>query len=164
MALPQIQAGLGVAEADVGWLGSILRLGALPAVFIALAADRIGRRRALLFTVLAYTAITGATAFAPDVQTFALLQFLARVFGTAEMLLAIVVISIWSGSRRCCCSHGCAAACPKPRASKPAIAARNAASGIPCADSRARIRVASRPPAGSRSRLRWALPRRTCTA
>ena len=93
MALPQIQAGLGVAEADVGWLGSILRLGALPAVFIALAADRIGRRRALLFTVLAYTAITGATAFAPDVQSFALLQFLARVFGTAEMLLAIVVLS-----------------------------------------------------------------------
>jgi len=93
MALPQIQAGLGVAEADVGWLGSILRLGALPALFIALAADRIGRRRALLLTVLGYTVLTGATALAPDPRTYVVLQFRARVCGTAEMLLAVVVIS-----------------------------------------------------------------------
>jgi putative MFS transporter len=93
MALPQIQAGLGIAEADVGWLGSILRMGALPALFIALAADRVGRRRALLGTILAYTALTGATAFATDPHTYVALQFLARVFGTAELLLAVVVIS-----------------------------------------------------------------------
>jgi putative MFS transporter len=93
MALPQIQTGLGIAEADVGWLGSILRMGSLPALFIALAADRIGRRRALLGTILAYTALTGATAFASDPHTYVALQFLARVFGTAEMLLAVVVIS-----------------------------------------------------------------------
>ena len=66
MALPQIQAGLGIAEGDVGWLGSILRLGSLPALLIAVVADRVGRRRALLGTILAYTALTGATAFAPD--------------------------------------------------------------------------------------------------
>jgi len=93
VALPQIQAGLGIAERDVGWLGSILRLGALPALFIALAADRIGRRRALLGTVLSYTALTGATALAPDPRTYVILQFLARAFGTAELLLAVVVIS-----------------------------------------------------------------------
>jgi AAHS family benzoate transporter-like MFS transporter len=93
MALPQIQAGLGIAEADVGWLGSILRMGSLPAIFIALAADRIGRRRALLGTILAYTALTGATALATDPHTYVTLQFLARVFGTAEILLAVVVIS-----------------------------------------------------------------------
>ncbi len=93
MALPQIQSGLGIGEAEVGWLGSILRLGALPALFIALAADRLGRRRALLWTVLAYTALTGATALAPDARSFVVLQFLARVFGTAELLLAVVVIS-----------------------------------------------------------------------
>ncbi len=93
MALPQIQAGLGIAEADVGWLGSILRMGSLPALFIALAADRIGRRRALLGTILGYTALTGATAFATDPHTYVTLQFLARMFGTAEMLLAVVVIS-----------------------------------------------------------------------
>jgi len=93
LALPQIQAGLGIPEAQVGLLGSIIRLGSLPALFIALAADRIGRRRALLGTVLAYTALTGATALAPDPYTYVALQFLSRVFGTAEMLLAVVVIS-----------------------------------------------------------------------
>lgn len=93
LALPQIQAGLGISEAELGMLGAIVRLGSLPALFIALAADRIGRRRALLGTVLAYTALTGASAFAPDPRSFVALQFLSRVFGTAEMLLAVVVIS-----------------------------------------------------------------------
>jgi MFS family permease len=93
MALPQIQAGLGISEDQVGLLASIVRLGSLPALFIALSADRIGRRRALLGTVLAYTALTGLSALAPDPRTFIALQFLARAFGTAEMLLAVVVIS-----------------------------------------------------------------------
>ncbi len=93
MALPQIQAGLGISEGEVGVLASIVRLGSLPALFIALAADRIGRRRALLGTVLAYTALTGASALAPDPRSFIALQFLSRVFGTAEMLIAVVVIS-----------------------------------------------------------------------
>jgi len=93
LALPQIQAGLGIGEGQVGLLGSFVRLGALPALFIALAADRIGRRRTLLATVLAYTVLTGASALAPDPRIFIALQFLSRVFGTAEMLIAIVVIS-----------------------------------------------------------------------
>jgi len=93
MALPQIQSGLGIAEGDVGLLGSVVGLGALPALFIAVIADRVGRRRALLGTVLAYTALTGATALSPDPRSFIALQFLARAFGAAEMLIAIVVIS-----------------------------------------------------------------------
>ncbi|HTO55619.1 MAG TPA: MFS transporter [Myxococcota bacterium] len=93
MALPQIQAGLSIPESQIGWLGSFVRFGSLPALFIALAADRIGRRRALLGTVLAYTLLTGASAFAPDLRSFLGLQFLSRVFGTAEMLIAVVVIS-----------------------------------------------------------------------
>jgi MFS family permease len=93
MALPQIQAGLSIPESQVGLLGSFVRFGSLPALFIALAADRLGRRRALLGTVLAYTLLTGASAFAPDLRSFLGLQFLSRVFGTAEMLIAVVVIS-----------------------------------------------------------------------
>ena len=93
LAFPQIQAGLGIPEADVGFLLSFIRFGSLPALFIAMAADRIGRRRALLGTVLAYTALTGLTALAPDQRWFLGLQFFSRVFGTAEMLIAVVVIS-----------------------------------------------------------------------
>ncbi|HXZ86149.1 MAG TPA: MFS transporter [Myxococcota bacterium] len=93
IALQQIQTGLGIPEAHVGLLGSFVRMGALPALFIALYADRLGRRRTLLVTVLAYTLFTGASAFAPDYRAFLGLQFLSRVFGTAEMLIAVVVIS-----------------------------------------------------------------------
>jgi MFS family permease len=93
MALQQIQAGLGISETQVGLLASVIRLGALPAIGIALWADRIGRRRALLVSVLAYTALTGLTALAPNAQSFLALQFLSRSFGAAEMLLAVVVIA-----------------------------------------------------------------------
>jgi MFS family permease len=93
MALPQIQQGLSIAESHVGLLGSIVRLGSLPAFGIVLAADRLGRRRLLLITVVAYTVLTGLTAFAPDARSFVALQFLGRAFTTAEVLLAIVVIS-----------------------------------------------------------------------
>ena len=62
MALPKIQQSLAISEANVGYLGSVVRLGALPAFLIAAAADRLGRRRVLLFTIVAYTLCTGATA------------------------------------------------------------------------------------------------------
>lgn len=93
LALPQIQVGLGIAEADVGWLGSIVRLGALPAFFATVAADRLGRRRVLLATIVGYTVCTAATALAPDARTFIVAQFLAHIFTAAEMMLAVVVIA-----------------------------------------------------------------------
>ena len=75
LSLKQIQAGLGIAEDQLGYLGSIVRFGALPAFGVALVADRIGRRRVLLFTILAYTVFTGATAFSPNAVTFVVCQF-----------------------------------------------------------------------------------------
>ena len=92
LALKQIQADLAIPEARLGDLGAIVRLGALPAFLIAVVADRLGRRRVLLFTIVAYTVLTGATAFAQDATTFVVLQFFARTFAVAELLLAYVVI------------------------------------------------------------------------
>jgi putative MFS transporter len=91
--LKHIQADLGIDESQLGWLGSIVRAGALLAIFVTLAADRIGRRRILLFTVIAYTVLTGATALAPNATSFVALQFLARIFAAAETLIAVVVIA-----------------------------------------------------------------------
>jgi putative MFS transporter len=93
LALKQIQMGLAIPEEQVGYLGSLVRFGALPAFLVALVADRIGRRRALLGTIVAYTLLTGATAFAPNAETFVALQFFARTFAIAELLLAVVVIA-----------------------------------------------------------------------
>ena len=90
--LKQIQLELGIAEADLGWLGSTIRAGALLALLIVPFADRYGRRRMLLVTIVGYTVATALTAFAPDVTSFVALQFTARMFATAEAVLATVVI------------------------------------------------------------------------
>jgi MFS family permease len=47
----------------------------------------------LIFIVLGYTVLTGATAFATTATAFVTLQFLARAFITAEVLLAAVIIT-----------------------------------------------------------------------
>ena len=93
LALKQIQADLAIPEAQLGDLGAIVRLGALPAFLFGIIADRLGRRRVLLFTIVAYTLLTGATAFAQDATTFVILQFFCRMFAVAELMLAYVVIT-----------------------------------------------------------------------
>src|SRR5262245_37829772 len=91
--LAHIQRELGIDEGQLGLLGGLVRAGALGAVLVTLAADRFGRRRLLLVTVLAYTLLTGATAFAPNATWFVTCQMLARVFSAAESMLAVVVIA-----------------------------------------------------------------------
>ena len=93
LALKQIQAELLIPEEQLGEFGAIVRLGALPAFLFGVFADRIGRRQVLLFTIVAYTVLTGATAFAQDAWTFVVLQFFARCFAVAEVMLAYVVIT-----------------------------------------------------------------------
>jgi putative MFS transporter len=92
LALPQIQAGLSIAEADVGTLTAAVRLGVIPAILLSVWADRTGRRRLLLLTILSFTVCTFLTAFVRSAAEFAALQFLARVFIAAESMLAVVVI------------------------------------------------------------------------
>ena len=90
--LKQIQTDLGIAESDLGFLGSLVRAGALLSVVLAMFADRVGRRRMLLITIVGYTLLTGATALSPNAETFVVLQFFARAFAVAETILATVVI------------------------------------------------------------------------
>lgn len=93
LALPQIQSGLGIAEADVGELTAIVRLGVIPAVIFSALADHAGRRLLLLITILGFTAATFLTGFATTPAQFTALQFTARVFIAAESILAFVVIA-----------------------------------------------------------------------
>lgn len=91
--LKQIQADLAIAESDLGLLGALVRAGSIFSVFLAIAADRYGRRTLLLITVLGYTLFTGLTAISPNAEAFVIFQFFARGFGTAEILIAAVVIA-----------------------------------------------------------------------
>ena len=93
LALKQIQAELHISEGDLGSVGAFVRLGALPSFLIVMLADLIGRRRVMIGTIVVYTLLTGASAFAPDAQAFMWLQFFARTFAVAETILAYVVVT-----------------------------------------------------------------------
>jgi putative MFS transporter len=93
LALLQIQAGLGIAEHEIGSLVSFVRLGVLPALLAGILADRFGRRRLLLGTVLAFTLTTFLTAFVQTPAQFAAVQFLTRACLYAETSLAVVVLA-----------------------------------------------------------------------
>ncbi|MCZ6464372.1 MAG: MFS transporter [Proteobacteria bacterium] len=93
LALPQIQEGLGIGEAELGSRLGTVRMGVAPAFVLAFLADRSGRRRLLLLTILGFTACTTLTAFAQTADQFVLCQFLARSFIAAEEMVAIVVLA-----------------------------------------------------------------------
>jgi MFS family permease len=90
--LKQIQAELGIGEGSLGLMLGFVRSGALLALLVVPFADRFGRRRVLLATIVCYTLMTTFTALAPNTEAFVVLQFLARMFAVAEALLATVVI------------------------------------------------------------------------
>ena len=93
LALPQIQEGLDVPEERIGGVMASVRLGVVPAILLAFLADRVGRRRLLVATILGFTLCTALTAFARDAAEFAALQFGARMFIAAEEMLAVVVLA-----------------------------------------------------------------------
>jgi putative MFS transporter len=93
LALPQIQASLGVPEAEAGRLAAAARLGVVPALALAMLADRHGRRRLLLATVVGFSLSTLLSGFARTPAEFMALQFLARAFTASEEMLAVVVIT-----------------------------------------------------------------------
>lgn len=99
LVLADVQADLGVSEERLGPMVSVIRLGALPSVLLALVADRVGRRRLLVGTILAFTACTVGTAFARTPAQFVTLQFLGRIFVTAEEFIAIVILAEELGAR-----------------------------------------------------------------
>src|SRR5919106_5101493 len=93
VALPQIRDTFGLSQAQASLWLSVLYLGALPAMLVSRWADRLGRRRLLLFTIWGYTLTTAITAVAPNIVAFALLQFIARAFLIAEVAIAWTLIA-----------------------------------------------------------------------
>jgi len=93
LALKQIQAGLKIAESQLGAMLSVIRLGYLLALLMTPFADVFGRRRLLLYTVMGYTVFTGLSAIAPGERTFVLFQIIARAFAGAEAAVAMVIVA-----------------------------------------------------------------------
>jgi putative MFS transporter len=93
LALKQIQRGLGIAEASLGRMLSLVRLGYFFALLITPLADRFGRRTMLLYTIVGYTIATALTAVAPGERTFVACQVAARGFAAAEAAVGVVILA-----------------------------------------------------------------------
>ena len=93
LALKQIQKGLQITEQALGNMLTLIRLGYVGALFVTPLADVFGRRRLLLYTVVAYTLFTGLAAISPTAHFFVACEMLARVFAGAEGTVALVILS-----------------------------------------------------------------------
>jgi MFS family permease len=93
LALKQIQKGLQISEQALGNLLTLIRLGYIGSLVVTPLADVFGRRRLLLYTIVAYTIFTGLAAIAPSANFFVACEMLARVFAGAEATVALVILS-----------------------------------------------------------------------
>ncbi len=88
--LPNLRADLGLSKFGAGLLFAFVNAGTVAAFFLVRRADHIGRRRVLTITVAGYALFTFLTGLAPDVYTFGLCQFFARVFLIGEWAISMV--------------------------------------------------------------------------
>jgi len=89
--LPNLRAEFGLHEGHAGWLVGFVNLGTVFAYFLVRRADKWGRRRVLMITIIGYTVFTFASGLAPDPITFAIFQFFARVFLIGEWAVSMVI-------------------------------------------------------------------------
>lgn len=92
MAAPDVRATLDITREEWGSLFAFNRLGMVGSFFFLLLADRFGRRQLMMLTVLGFCVFNLATAFAATAWEFAIYQFLARLFLTAEYALAVIMV------------------------------------------------------------------------
>ncbi len=90
--LALILGDLGGSESQAGWIRALVGLGAVVAFALAAQADRIGRKRLLLITIVGYTLSAFLTALSPGLVFLAGAQFLAQVFLGAEWAVAITMV------------------------------------------------------------------------
>lgn len=93
VALKPLRMTFGLDQATASLWIAVVYLGALPAVPAARWADRRGRRDLLVWSILGYTAATGATALAPDLPSFVACQFAARFLLVLQSALVWTVVA-----------------------------------------------------------------------
>ena len=78
--LKYIAEDFGLSKAGLGDFAGTIRLGTLPAFFLIPFADRIGRRRLFLISIVGISVGTFLTAFSQNATQFVACQVLARSF------------------------------------------------------------------------------------
>lgn len=92
-AVKQIAADFGLIESQLGNLLGFVRLGAIPAFFLIPFADRIGRRRLFLISVIGMSFATVLAALSQNAAQFIAVQMLSRTFMVTSSATAYVIIA-----------------------------------------------------------------------
>ncbi len=92
LVLPLVLGDLGGSESQAGIVRGVVGIGPVVGFLLAAQADRIGRRRLLLITIVGYTAGTILTAVSPNLAWLMAAQFLAGIFLAAEWAVAITIV------------------------------------------------------------------------
>lgn len=92
-ALRYIARDLGIADPQLGGYLAATRLGALPALLIIPLADRLGRRRVFLASVVGVSLATFLTAFVQTPIQFVAVQMVTRTFLLTGSAVAAVVVT-----------------------------------------------------------------------
>ncbi|OYU77159.1 MAG: hypothetical protein CFE32_07065 [Alphaproteobacteria bacterium PA3] len=93
LALPQFQQAFGYDDQTSVLIGTIAKIGAIPAVMLTLMADRIGRKPLFLMAILGFSASALLTALAQNPVMLASGLFLTRLFTMVDELLAVVLLA-----------------------------------------------------------------------
>ena len=93
LALPQFQATFGYDDQASIAIGTLAKVGAIPAVLLTFLADRIGRKPLFLLAIIGFSvaALLVATAQNPAMLTLGL--FFTRMFTRVDELLAVVLLA-----------------------------------------------------------------------
>jgi MFS family permease len=84
LALKQIRESFDLSKSSASALLAVVFFGAVPALALTRWADRVGRRRVLIVSILGYTTFSGLTALAPNAGVFTTFQFGQQIFLVAE--------------------------------------------------------------------------------
>ena len=91
--LTQLKESFHVGTAAIGIANIPIGSGQFIAFFVVLAADRIGRRPILVWSILGYTVFTTLTAASWDLWSFAVFQAGAQIFIGAEFGVAVTLLA-----------------------------------------------------------------------
>jgi putative MFS transporter len=92
-ALKQIAESFGIIESDLGSLLARIHLGSLLAFVLVPFADRIGRRRLFLISLIGLSLATLVSAFAQSIGQFIAFQMVSRTFMVTCSATAFVIVT-----------------------------------------------------------------------
>jgi MFS family permease len=92
-ALKHIAHGLSIDEQQMGGYLGVIRLGALPAFLLIPLADRVGRRRLFLVSIIGLSVFTFLTALTQNAWQFVAVQMFSRVFMVMALSCAVVIVT-----------------------------------------------------------------------